>query len=165
MKTLWLLRHAKSSWSDSTLEDHERPLNDRGHRGALAVGKFIKKNKISPELILCSTATRAQQTLEIIVDVSGFSNEVQNLNSLYLCSTQGLIDHVTSLAESLSSVMMIGHNPGMESFLTHLSGVEKHMPTAALAEIKVESESWQDVQKRNSARLQWLITPKDLQEK
>ena len=162
MKTLWLLRHAKSSWSDSSLDDHERPLNERGRRGAQTVGKFMKQTKLEPPLVLCSTAIRARETFEILLEVTGFAPETEYRQSLYLSSRHGLIDHITSLAESSNAVMIVGHNNGMEELLAYLTGAEKRMPTAALAEIKFDIDDWQQV-KRNSGKLQWLITPKELQ--
>jgi len=162
MKTLWLLRHAKSSWSDATLDDHERPLNNRGQKAAEAVGKFMNRTKLRPEMVLCSTALRARQTIEIISDLAAFDLEVHYRPSLYLCGRRCLIEHITALAETLSAVMMVGHNPGFEDLLAYLSGTENFMPTAAFAEMKFAADNWQEVKNRRSGNLQWFITPKDL---
>lgn len=170
MKTLWLLRHAKSSWSDATLDDHERPLNKRGKEAALAVGKFIKQAKLRPDLVLCSTAVRVRETVEIIADVAGLTAKVEYHHSLYLSDRSRLIEHISSVSEHISSVseplnamMVVGHNPGMEELLRYLVGVEKRFPTAALAEISMNVESWQQFKKPNIGKLQRLIYPRDLE--
>lgn len=163
MKTLWLLRHAKSSWSDATLDDHERPLNKQGRGAALAVGKFIKQTKLQPDLVLCSTALRVRETFEIISGVVRLNAKVEYHHSLYLSDRSRLIEHISSLSESLNTIMLVGHNPGMEALLRYLVGVEKRFPTAALAEISMNIESWQQVKSPNIGKLQRLIYPRDLE--
>jgi phosphohistidine phosphatase len=161
MKTLFLLRHAKSSWKDSTLPDFERPLNERGRRAAPLVGKFMRQQKLQPDLILCSPAERARETIALAGRAAAFKAELRYDERIYAAMVARLRAVVSQIDESASRVLLVGHNPGMEELLESLTGEVRHMPTAALAHITLNIERWADVREQSGDLLR-LVKPKDL---
>jgi phosphohistidine phosphatase len=133
-KRLLLLRHAKSSWDDPTLADHDRPLATRGRKAAQLIGAYLRREQIPVSLVLCSSAQRARETLEL-VDPPG---DVQIEQQLYGASSDQLLERVRQLPETRDSVMLIGHNPGIQDLTVCLTGDdgeprEQKFPTGALA--------------------------------
>jgi len=162
MKTLYLLRHAKSSWDDPGLKDFDRPLNERGLKAAPRMGAYIKKEKIRPDLILSSPAFRAKQTTTLVCEAAGLTGvDIDFDERIYEASAQRLFEIVAGLKDNFDSAMMVGHNPGFEELLAALTGESKRMRTAALACIELNVKKWSDVS-ANSGKLKWLVKPKDL---
>ena len=142
MKTLYLLRHAKSSWDDSRVSDFDRPLNNRGRREAEKIAEYMKENKYIPEYIICSTAKRTRETLDLILNIIKFGGEVIYLDNLYLASSSGIEREIDSIrAESL---LVVGHNPGIEDYLSILVGEELIMKTSHLSVIDFEKKILKD---------------------
>jgi len=163
MRTLYLLRHAKSSWEDESLGDFERPLNERGKKAAETIGQFLAKQNLQPELILSSPALRARQTTEILLRTSKLQVELRFDVRIYEASPDTLLSILAEVDPKKSAVLMVGHNPGMEELLQFLSGEVKTMPTAALAKLNSVAIDWKSL-KANEERLEWLVTPKGLKE-
>jgi phosphohistidine phosphatase len=161
MKTLFLLRHAKSSWKDVSLPDFERPLNERGRRAAPLIGKYMRKQKLHPDLILCSTAKRARQTIALVVKAAAFKTELRYDERIYEASLARLLLLVSQLDDAADKAMLVGHNPGFEELLESLTGQVRRMPTAALAHITLNVERWTDAREQ-SGELIRLVRPKDL---
>src|SRR5258705_13969781 len=113
MKTLFILRHAKSSWKDKDQRDFDRPLNERGKKAAETIGRYIRKEGISPELILSSTAVRARQTTDIVVRTTKLQSELRYDERIYEASPSRLVEVISQIDEKLNSVLIVGHNPGM----------------------------------------------------
>jgi len=155
MKTLLFLRHAKSSWSSPDLGDHERPLNGRGRRAAEAMGRYIERSGLMPDLILCSTAKRATETFERAA--AGWSSvpPSRTEGALYnFSSGAGYLDLIHGTDETVQSLMLIGHNPTTEILVSELMGdgapeaAEKlalKYPTAGLAVLTFETGSWREI--------------------
>ena len=135
MKTLLLLRHAKSSWDQPDLNDHDRPLNKRGKREAPKVGKYLRKHDLVPDLIISSTALRAKATAQAVADESGFDGQVDFYQDLYLSDTACYLDILQRLPDEANRVLVVGHNPDLDEFLGLLTDVSQHLTTAALAQI------------------------------
>ena len=154
MKTLYLLRHAKSSWKDDTLLDIERPLNKRGRKSAEAVGAFLKKKKSSPNLVLCSTAIRARETTDIVTEAAGLNSPVHFDKRIYEAGSEQLLEIVRQIEKSKRAVLLVGHNPGLEEFVEFLTGTVKTMPTAALAKLALKVTDWANV-KGGCGTLEW----------
>lgn len=158
MPTLYLLRHAKSSWDDPTLDDHDRPLAPRGRRACDRLHRYCAESGIEPDLVLCSTATRARETVALVVP--GHPNVVFD-GRLYLASGESLRARIGGL--SGASVMLVGHNPGLHDVLLSLADasplrddiVEK-LPTGALATL--ELAAWNSP----TAELVALALPRNL---
>jgi phosphohistidine phosphatase len=163
MKTLYLLRHAKSSWKDAHLQDFDRPLNGRGKDSAPLVGRVMRKRKLKVDLVLCSPAARARQTAMLVKESAGLPAETLYDERIYEADAARLLEVVTQAAEPADALMLVGHNPGMEELLTFLTGEERRMPTAALACVTLDVEKWGKVRAR-AGRLEWLVRPKELAE-
>lgn len=162
MRTLLLMRHAKSSWKDSTLADHDRPLKKRGFKAALQMGQLIRQEHLAPELILCSTAVRARQTLEELLKDCGAAPPIQELSALYHASPAAFLSVLQNVDSSLESVMVISHNPGLEQLLQEITGQAEELPTAALAVISLPIDAWSQLELNATGRLSSLWRPRDL---
>jgi phosphohistidine phosphatase len=161
MKTLLILRHAKSSWDDVSLPDYERPLTSRGRRAAKLMSKFILQKKLAPDLILSSTAARARETVEALSPIVRSPTEVRYDARLYLAGVPELLDVISQVEEDRKRVLLIGHNPGLEELVCRLTGETRTMPTAALAKIAIDIDEWGEVGKKRGL-LEWLVKPKEL---
>ena len=159
-QTLYLLRHAKSSWKDDSMSDFERPLKGRGRDAAKLVGKRLAAETPPPGLIVCSPAARTRETLEIVLKHSGLQVDQRFDERIYEASLRDLLRVVSEIPDGVAVAMLIGHNPGFEELLAYLTGQSRRMPTATLAKIRLEVESWKDVKSEGSLEL--FITPKDL---
>jgi phosphohistidine phosphatase len=157
MKTLHLLRHAKSDWSDERLSDHERPLNKRGRKARETVAKHVAKWHV--DLVVCSTAQRARETAEPVVAALGC--KVRYDDALYGASPRELLDVVRVLPSDLRVVMLVGHNPSMEDFTELLCGDSPAYSTGALGTIALDVDEWADVDP-GSGSLVGFVTPKQL---
>jgi phosphohistidine phosphatase len=161
MKTLLLLRHAKSSWNQPELHDHDRPLNKRGKKEAPKVGRYLKDNDLEPDLILSSTARRAQDTAQSVLEESGFSGQIDLYQDLYLSDTSAYLDILRCLSDDANRVLVVGHNPDLEELLTLLTDVTEHLTTAALAQVDLPITSWQELSEATDGRLQKLWSPRE----
>jgi phosphohistidine phosphatase len=162
MKTLFLLRHAKSSWKDETLADFERPLNSRGKRTTKTLGALFIKEKVKPELILSSCAVRARETIEPILSLTKLRSELRFDERIYEASAERLFDVITQIEKTIRSVLIVGHNPGLEELLASLTGQSETMSTGALAKITLENSNWNSIEAQ-AGTLEWLVKPKDLE--
>ncbi|HVF27710.1 MAG TPA: histidine phosphatase family protein [Pyrinomonadaceae bacterium] len=163
MKTLLLLRHAKSSWDNPSARDFDRPLNKRGMKAAPLIGRYMRKRKVKPDLVVSSPAARARRTAELVVEAAGIGAEIQLDERIYEASTDQLMSIVAEVDESIDVMLLVGHNFGIEQFLERLTGGVHHMPTAALARISLRLDHWGEIRDR-AGTLDWLVKPKELEE-
>jgi len=140
MKTLHLLRHAKSDWSEPGVADHDRPLNRRGKRVRSVLAEHVAGWNI--DLVVCSTARRARQTAKPVVAV--LRCRVQYEEALYATDAEGLLEVVRALSDRDESVMLVGHNPSLEYFTAMLCGQSPSYPTAALGTIDLAIQRWDE---------------------
>lgn len=171
MKTLLLLRHAKSAWSDARLADHDRPLNKRGERAAKAMADHLAASAWRPDLVLCSTALRTRQTLAALVDrLPPPAPPISLEKSLYLASQARLLDHLHAVADAVSTVLLVAHNDGIGDLAVALAGsgpaealdrLHEKYPTGTLAVFAVPAGSWRDLAP-GGARLLEFTRPRDL---
>lgn len=153
MKNLYIIRHAKSSWDDSTLSDHDRPLNERGFRNANFMANLLKNKNIFPELIISSTAERATQTAHIFSDVLSYSNKVKFDSRIYEATTQNLIEVVSQIDDNYNIVFLFGHNPGLLNFANFISSQQIYnLPTCAIIGFEFQHEKWVNIS-RHSAKI------------
>jgi phosphohistidine phosphatase len=162
MKILLLLRHAKSSWDDPALDDHDRPLNKQGLHDAPVIGHLLKKEKMVPDHILCSTAKRARQTARIAAENSGFPGKIQEEKMLYLGEAQSYFQHIRQTPETCQRLLVVGHNPDMEELIRLLTGEHLSLPTAALAKIALPIERWEQISPQKNYSLERWWKPRDL---
>jgi phosphohistidine phosphatase len=163
MKTLLILRHAKSSWAAPGLSDHDRPLNDRGKRDAPRMGQLLLDENLTPGLILSSTAKRARKTASLVAKSCGYSREVNELADLYLAGPQSYFEALQFVDNGFDRVLVVGHNPGMEDLVQELVGEFHRMPTAALAHVELEIDAWVNVSRHVNCRLRNYWCPKGLE--
>ncbi|WP_046244930.1 SixA phosphatase family protein [Hymenobacter terrenus] len=152
MKTLYLLRHAKSSWSFDELSDQERPLNDRGREDAPTIGKALAKRHICPDLVVSSPAVRAMSTAVLAAREMKYSHEKITVEpGIYAADVDGLLAIIRSLPDSAGSVLLVGHNPTLTDTVNELSpSVLNEMPTAAVVCLRFECDHWAEVSKVNA---------------
>lgn len=144
MKTLTIVRHAKSSWDDPGLPDRERPLNKRGERDAPIMGDRIAAAGIRPSLIVSSPAVRAWTTAKAVARAINYPLEfLQRENGLYLASVNGILDVIAAQDNGFNSLMLFGHNPGFTDFANYLvPGLTSNLPTAGVVCVNIDIENW-----------------------
>src|SRR5688572_28494879 len=196
MKTLLVLRHAKSSWDDPALDDHERPLNARGEKDAPRIGRLARDEGLAPELIVSSDAVRARLTAGAMADATGgrilldprlyHASATDILAALRSVFEHSVVEHSVvehsvvkhsvvkhsvvknrvvqnRVAEdNVATVMIVGHNPGLEELVTLLTGEQEHLPTAALAQIALPIERWSALDTTIRGTLIGVWRPKEL---
>ncbi len=162
MKKILLMRHAKSSWKNSDIPDHERPLKKRGQKDAEAMGKLLKSKKLIPDIILSSTAERAKSTAEIVAKASKFKGKIQLLDSLYMAEPSDIFTAVEDNGDDHKTVLIVGHNPGMEAFVQILNGKVESLPTSSIAYMTAKINKWKQLADEDSIKLKKLWRPKDL---
>jgi phosphohistidine phosphatase len=168
MKRLLLLRHAKSSWDEPGLADHDRPLAPRGLRASKRIAEHFRAERIAPELVLCSTSTRTRETLEGILPALVDDVKVRMERDIYAASSPQLLELLHGLEDRVASAMLIGHNPGIEDLAVELASrgeqlgeLRAKFPTAALATL-VFGGDWRDLAP-GRAELVAFVKPRDLE--
>ena len=161
MKTLLLMRHAKSSWDCPDIPDHERPLNKRGRRDAPRMGKLLLEQGLTPELILSSSAKRARDTASSVAKACHYEGEPELLDILYEESSGNYIKILRVLPNVYERILIVGHNPVLEALLLTLASTYKRIPTAAIAHLELPTERW-DVLREVDGTVVNLWTPKTL---
>ena len=165
MKTLMLLRHAKSSWKNDRLGDHERPLNKRGKAAAPAMGRLVLEKNVVPDLIYSSTAVRAHTTAKAVAKACGYRGEIRTSEQLYLATAGTLMEHAERRVEdSVNRLMLVAHNPGMGNLVQMLSKKHEPFPTGALAVFEVPIDSWRDLALGLDFKMTALWRPRELNE-
>lgn len=161
MKTLLILRHAKSSWKDEGLPDHDRPLNKRGKRDAPRVGRLILQQGLVPDLIVSSTAKRARSTAKRVAKACGYAGEIRLTPHFYHAPAGTYIEVLNHLPDDYWRVMVVGHNPGMEELMARL-GRNCEMPTAALANVALPIDRWNQLDGATEGKLVHVWHPRNL---
>lgn len=181
MKTLYLLRHAKSAWDDATLADHDRPLAPRGERAALVVGRYLAQENYRPDLVLCSTARRAQDTWSLVahqLTTGSFSDTpvtapritTQFDPGLYLSGPKGILKRLAEVGPNSDTVMVVGHNPDLEQLVIALVEdrqdpqflrIREKLPTASFIALRLSVDRWEDAANATAQILHFAV-PKDL---
>ncbi len=159
MKILFILRHAKSSWDNAELSDFERPLNQRGLDAAAFMGNLMHKRQIDPDLIICSPATRASQTAILVKRAARMTQQIRYEKRIYEAGAQTLLQIISEFEDNIETALLVGHNPGLENVIKTLTVGIQSMPTAALAKINLNIESWREAPA--AGQLEFLIIPKE----
>ncbi len=170
MKTVYLLRHAKSSWKEDGIEDIDRPLSKRGRAAAKAMRRHLAEKKLLPAQILCSPARRTRDTLAIVQGAFATAVPIRFEKGIYMAEPQTLLRRLKRLGDSLGSVMIVGHNPGLAQLALILSeslDTDAHrdlavkFPTCALAVIRSQAERWGDLES-GGGTLEAFVRARDL---
>lgn len=142
MKTLILMRHAKSDHADATLTDHQRPLNARGVHSAPIMAERLRERKLAPDSIVSSTAVRARETARLVAETLAFAGQIDHRRALYLTSPREYVAQIGSFPDDWRCTLVVGHNPTLESLVNLWSDEECDFPTAAAAVFEWQVESW-----------------------
>jgi phosphohistidine phosphatase len=170
MKTLTVLRHAKSSWDEPKLDDFDRPLNARGWKAARRVGSELKQRKMKFDFALASPAARVRETIDGLIEGYGQPGfEIRFEPKIYEASVGTLLDLIQALPEMVSAPLLVGHNPGLERLVAELASDEDELrdkvaekfPTAAVAVLELAAKNWGEVEP-GSGKIAELIIPKEL---
>lgn len=162
MKTLIIMRHAKSSWDQADLADHDRPLKNRGKRDAPRMGELLLDEDLTPDLIISSSAKRAVATAKAAADACDYAGNIIVTRNLYLADPEIYIDELKGIPDQVSVVMVVGHNPGLEEFLEELTGVWQRLPTAAIAVVNLPVNTWEELDEVTHGTLVNYWTPKSI---
>jgi phosphohistidine phosphatase len=168
MKTLYLLRHAKSSWADGGIGDLDRPLAPRGQRAAEKIANHLRQQGIAPVIVLCSSARRARETLAVVAPAFGSATEHVVEDGLYAASAADLLNRLQRIPDRTASAMIIGHNPGLQDLAVTLVGhgpwlqrLREGFPTTALAVLRSPTASWGELGP-GGAKLIDFVVPRQL---
>ncbi len=162
-RRLLLMRHAKSDWSIAGQSDHQRALNARGRGDAPRIAEWIRRENFMPDRVLSSTATRTRETIELMSKTWGVSNlNITFDETLYLASPESILNLIGSTAGTSSTVLVLGHNPGMSYLVSMLSRESIELPTAAIAVFDCELDDWSELGESTNVRLVRTIRPKAL---
>ncbi|QQS39851.1 MAG: histidine phosphatase family protein [Acidobacteriota bacterium] len=160
MKTLFVLRHAKSSWDHPELSDFERPLNKRGEKAAPFMGELMRSKGLVPDLIVSSPANRAKTTARLAAEAGGFEAGIELDERIYGAGANTLAYIIADFDDSADTAMIVGHNPGFEDLVGALTGEHPRFPTAALAVIDLDVTVWSETE-RGKGTLRDLFIPKE----
>ena len=160
VRALFILRHAKSG-HDEPVSDKERTLTPRGRKDAARMGELARERNLLSERVLCSTATRARETLELFVHGAKLDAPVVYLDELYLAEPKAIVEAIRSHAGSAERVMVVGHNPGLEALVGDLTDERTDLPTAAFVECTLPIDDWAELDLDTSGRLRSMFRPKD----
>jgi phosphohistidine phosphatase len=172
MKTLLLLRHGKSAWDDASLPDFDRPLTDRGQKAAPVVAAWLRRKGLIPDLVLLSAARRAVETWERAAPAFDQMIPVRTEHELYMAEPDRILEVIRARAGDANTVLVIGHNPGMEELARALTGdgkkkalrrMREKFPTAAVAVVNFDVANWAQVAP-GEGELRVFVRPKDLDE-
>lgn len=165
MKTLLLMRHAKSSWKESNIPDHDRPLNRRGKHDAPLMGKLLRDQKMNLDLIISSTALRAETTANLIAKAIRYKGKIILDKSIYNAEPMDLLTLLSNSSDEYNSILLVGHNPTMEETVQMIiNSPEITMATCAIAHLTLSIDTWTDLKEKRtfSGKLENFWIPKEL---
>ncbi len=171
-KRLILLRHAKSAWEDQDIADFDRPLSSRGRKAAPIIGAHLARAGYVPDLVLCSSASRALETLNLVIAGWQHQPNTRKQKSLYLAMPREMLKRVQSVGNEVNTVMLVGHNPGIadlanwlchEGDATVRGALSRKFPTGAVAVIDFDVEDWREVD-AETGRLVEFVTPRQIEQ-
>lgn len=169
MKTLYLMRHGKSAWDDAGLGDHDRPLAPRGFKAAAAVGRRLAQLGARPQLVLCSTAKRTSDTLDLVLEHLDAKPTIERESGLYLCGPRVLSERIKDAPADVDSLLAVAHNPDLHAVALALAshGEDEHhvalamkFPTAACAVFESDATRWRDIDAENTRLLEFILPRK-----
>lgn len=161
-RTLLVMRHAKSSWKEEELPDHDRPLTKRGKKAARRIGEELLARHLTPDIILSSTAKRAQHTVRQFIQGSHYEGNVLLEPSLYLSEIPEHLHALRQLPDGARTALLVGHNPTLEELVTLLTGHEMRLPTATVACLLLPIENWNQLNEETRGSLGFVLSPQEL---
>ncbi len=162
MKSLLLLRHAKTSKKDAPISDEMRPLSDSGKHDVYQMGQFLKNTKLFPSLIISSSAKRAKDTSNLLAESIGYNKEVHLSELLYETSAQDYLNVISEISNNINIVLIVGHNPILENFVELITNNLIIMENCSLVHIVLPITRWIEIKTNPKGKLNKLVTIKDL---
>jgi phosphohistidine phosphatase len=160
VRTLFILRHAKSG-HDEPVPDKARTLTSRGRKDAARMGELARDRNLLADRVLCSTAERARETLEIFAEGARLTADREFLDELYLAEPDAIVTTIRRHAGSSERVMVVGHNPGLEALVAYLTGERTELPTTAFVECTLPIDTWSELDLETAGSLRSTFSPKD----
>lgn len=150
MKKLYLIRHAKSDWSNPSLDDFDRPLSQRGKKNAPFMGEILKNKGINPDLIISSPAYRARETARKIAKKIKYIEEIMYNEYIYEASLKTILEVMNFIEDEYDEVILVGHNPGLNMLAFYLVNFNENLPTSGVIEIEFNCQTWREASKSNA---------------
>lgn len=161
MKTLLIMRHAKSSWKDQELPDHDRPLKKRGRKDIVNMAKILKKKALIPDLILSSSAVRAKDTATLMAEKLNYKGKIELIDDLYMAEPETYIQKIASVPEKVDKLLIVGHNPGLEGLVMTLGDKITSLPTGSIAKIYLFVDKWSEFTIETDGEINHIWVPGD----
>lgn len=161
MKTLLIMRHAKSSWKEKELPDHDRPLKKRGRKDIANMAKILKKKALVPDLILSSTAIRAKDTANLMAEKLNFKGKLELVENFYMAEPETYIQKIATVPNKVENLLIIGHNPGLEGLVMTLGDKIASLPTGSIAKIYLFIDKWSELTTETDGEINHLWLPED----
>ncbi len=165
MKTLLIMRHAKSSWKEKELPDHDRPLKKKGRKDIVNMAKILKKKALIPDLILSSSAVRAKDTAALMAEKLNYKGELELIEDLYMAEPETYIQKIAALPASVETLLVVGHNPGLEGLVMTLGDKIASLPTGSIAKIYLFIEKWTELNSETVGEINHVWIPQDYRKK
>jgi len=163
MKRVYLIRHAKSSWKDMSLDDFDRPLNKRGKANAPMMGERLSVKGVKPDLIISSPAKRAKMTAEVLAEKVTYEKEILFDDDIYDAFIEDLEDILRAVSDSNRCIFLIGHNPELNDLVQHYVHFDENLPTCGIVEIEFDCEAWRDISMRNAKLISFDYPKKNIE--
>jgi len=161
MKTLYIVRHAKSSWNENNVTDYDRSLNERGRKDIKTMGERLSKRKVVVDKVLGSASKRTSATARGLNKFIGLDSDNIELHSeLYHSGVSVMLHQVCRTNDKYNHLMLVSHNPGVSEFCNYLTEVEFYFPTLAIAKVVFEADSWREISK-STGTVEWYDFPKN----
>jgi len=162
MKTLMILRHAKAEPSEEGQSDRDRPLAPRGEKDAPRIGRWLKEQQLTPDLIVSSSAVRAEATAGLVAQACGYEKPIDLRNELYLATPATYVQVIRELGDDANRILVVGHNPTLDELLYLLCGNHDGFPTGGLAVVQLDVASWEEVRLPTQHKLTQFVRGKEL---
>lgn len=161
MKTLLIMRHAKSSWKDQELPDHDRPLKKKGRKDISNMAKILKKKSLVPDLVLSSTAVRSKETANLMIEKLNYKGKLELIEELYMAEPETYIKYASQVSDKVEVLLIIGHNPGLEGLVMTLGDKISSLPTGSIAKLYLFIDKWSELTPETDGEINHVWIPED----
>jgi len=161
MKTLLVMRHAKSSWKDQEIPDHDRPLKKRGRKDIVNMAKLLKKKGLVPDYIISSTAVRAKDTASLMIEKLNYKGKSEFIEEFYMAEPETYIEHISKVSDKVNTLLIIGHNPGLEGLVMTLGDKITSLPTGSIAKLYLFIDKWSELTSDTDGEINHVWVPEE----
>lgn len=161
MKTLLVMRHAKSSWKDQEIPDHDRPLKKRGRKDIVNMAKLLKKKGLVPDYIISSTAVRAKDTASLMIEKLNYKEKSEFIEEFYMAEPETYIEHISKVPDKVNTLLIIGHNPGLEGLVMTLGDKITSLSTGSIAKLYLFIDKWSELTSDTDGEINHVWVPEE----